>query len=133
MSKKISHRVEDAVKIEAVSDECKSDVNPFKELLDELSETASKKTHYENLDEWSDKVHEYVYDMLKKYGFKSGDVEANSKNPEASFWWSIYGIVGACIHSPNLKTEVANHHASAWERNEALRKDIQDLISLIND
>lgn len=131
MSDKVFHRVREAVKIDGVSDECASDVKQFKELLDELSETTSKETHYHNLDKWSDQAYGHVHDMLKKYGFKNGDVEANKKNPDASFWWSIYGIVSFCIYSPNLETQVANHHSSAWERNEALRKDIQDLLNLL--
>jgi len=130
MKSKYSYSVEKCLNHEGVSEKCLSDLIPFKELLDSLEPTASKNTHYDRLDEWSDKVYEYVHDMLKKHGFVNGNMEANAKIPDAGFWWKIYGVVSDVCYSSNLnKTAlVATHHTSAYDRNEALRKDVDVII-----
>lgn len=108
-----------------------NDLREFVDFLNALSNTASKKTHYHELNVWSNSAFNYVHNRLKKYGFVNGDPEANAKNPDATFWWKIYSIVSNVIYSPHLKSEVAYHHSSAFERNEALILEIKDVLSSI--
>lgn len=108
-----------------ISKEMKDDFKGLISLLEELRGVASKQTHYHNLDEWSTLVYDYIYNMLKKYNFKNGDMETNNKNPKALFWWEVYYVFSSIIYSPNLKSKVANHHSSAYERNEAFIKELQ--------
>lgn len=95
-----------------------------------MTDKACKGTHYEKLNDWSDPTFQFVHDMLEKYGFKSGDMVGNEKNVDALFWWKIYDVVSNVIYSLNMKLTVlvAIHHSSAFDRNEALKKDIQVII-----
>lgn len=114
--------------IGAASKEAVADLHTYKSLLENLRATASKKTHYQDLESWNHDVYEYVHNMLKKYGFVSGNPEANALIPDASFWWKIYSVVSSVIYSPHLKSEVSAHHSSAFERNEALIGEINDIL-----
>ena len=127
---KNSYSVNECLAHDQPSKECLDDLVSFKSFLDSMTDKASKETHYEKLNDWSDPIFQYVHSMLKKYGFKNGDPEANSKNVNASFWWKIYSVVSNVIYSTNLKPEilVALHHSSAYDRNEALKKDIDIII-----
>lgn len=129
--KKINWRWTKNLTIMDASTEAKVAVTDFKRMCIGMRDTASKKTHYQDLNQWSDVVFGYVHKMLKKTGFKNGRPEENAKNPSATLWWAIYGVVGNITYSPYLKTEVARHHSSAWERNEALIKELQDLTELL--
>lgn len=113
------------------SAEAVGDLQKFYDYVEGLRAIASEKTHYHELNVWSGKAHEFVSAMLKKYGFVNGDPETNEKNPDASFWWKVYSIVSNVIYSPHLKSEVAYHHSSAYERNEALLLEIKDVLSSI--
>ncbi len=126
----VSHLTKDSKEflLSVTNEEVLKDLQKYQELLTSLSDTASKKTHYDNLNDWSDKAYGYIHDMLKKYGFKNGDVEANNKNPDARFWWAVYGVLSSITYSPYLKTEVALHHSSAYERNEAMIQEVKTLI-----
>ena len=104
------------------------DIKEYLSLIKELSNTASKKTHYDNLNVWSDAAYPFIHDRLKKYGFANGQPEVNKKNPNASLWWMIYQLLSNITYSPNLRTEVSSHHSSAFERNEAMRMDLEKLI-----
>lgn len=128
MISNIWYSTKKVLEVEGVDIECKKDLFPFLDVIESQTDVASKSTHYHNLDEWNDVIYDYIRSMLKKYKFKNGDVEANAKNPQASFWWAIYGLKGSIIYSPSLKTEVATHHASAFERNEALKAEVNCLI-----
>jgi hypothetical protein len=124
-----SYRVMEIRKmIAAVSIDALTDLQDFKLLVEKLRITASKKTHYQDLDKWSNEVHEYVGNMLKKYGFVNGNPEANALIPDVSFWWNIYCLLSNVIYSPHLVSEVSSHHSSAFERNEALIKEIDDIL-----
>jgi len=111
-----------------VSNESLIDLSNYLNLINELSITASKNTHYEKLDEWSTLVYDYIHKMLNKYGFVQAVQE---QNPDAEFWWCLYGLLSNIIYSPNLITEVSNHHSSAFERNEALKLDLEYLLNKI--
>jgi len=129
--KKINWRWTENPTIMDASTEAKVAVTDFKRTCIGLREVASKKTHYQELDQWSDAVFGYAHRMLKRTGFKNGRPEENAKNPSATLWWAIYGVVGSIIHSQYLQTRVASHHSSAWERNEALIMELQDLDDLL--
>jgi hypothetical protein len=130
---KCSHRVQEIINnSENVSDKCKHDLLVYLNLINELSKTASKKTHYVNLEEWTSSAYGFIHKMLKKYKFVNGDPEANSKLPNASFWWNIFWILSSIQYSPNLNTNVEPHHSSAWERNEALKLDIEYIVNALN-
>jgi hypothetical protein len=126
--KEFSYRVEEALQAE-VGQQAFDDLLKYLELLESLRETACKETHYEKLDEWNGKAYGFVHDMLKKHRFINGGAAMGLEQPrDANFWWMIYSVVSNVCYSRHLKTEVANHHASAWERNEALIADIRDII-----
>jgi hypothetical protein len=108
-----------------------TDLRDFIEFLDHLSHKASKKTHYHELDYWRNATFGFVREKLTKYGFINGDPEANAKNSDATFWWKVYSILSNVIYSPHLKSEVTYHHSSAYERNEALILEIEDVLSSI--
>lgn len=124
-----SYRVQECIKsIKHASMEAIDDFYVFKDHVNALQATASKYTHYEKLDEWSHAVYDFVHKMLKKYKFVNGDVEANKKNPDATFWWDVYAMIGSVIYSPHLKSVTAAHHSSAAERNAALLLEIEDVL-----
>ena len=130
---KCGHRVQETIdNSENVSEKCKQDLLVYLQHINDLSKTASKYTHYDKLNEWSESAYGFIHKMLKKYKFVNGNPEANAKLPDASFWWNIYGVISNIHYSPNLQTKVAAHHSSAWERNEALRLDIEYIINTLN-
>lgn len=108
-----------------VSKECIQDLHQYHHKVIEWQNTASKKTHYNDLNLWSDEAYDFIHQMLKKYGFVNGD-------PEAHFWWQVYGLLSSIIYSPYLKSEVAYHHSSAFERNRALLGELNDFLLLYN-
>jgi len=106
---------------------CLSELVEFLEFLNNLN--PSKKTHYQDLDIWSDEVYNFIRAKLEKHGFiQAAPLKGVEQPPKAKLWWLVYGLVGAVIHSPNLKTEVAHHHSSAFEQNEALKTDLKEII-----
>lgn len=125
-----SHSVRQALEAIKPSENCLQDLMAFKKFIDSLESSSSKKTHYAELNQWSDPVYKFIHNMLDKYGFISGDVSANLKNADASFWFKIYSVMSNVTYSSNLKPLelVALHHCSAYDRNEALRKDIAIII-----
>jgi hypothetical protein len=128
MTKDFSYRVREAIATEVGLDAFQ-ELTEFLELLRGLSKTASKQTHYHKLDEWSDAVYGFVHKKLEEHGFINAAPLKGLEQPrDAEFWWKVYAIVGSVCYSPHLKTQVAWHHSSAWERNEALMADISDLI-----
>jgi len=95
----------------------------------ELDKTASKGWSYDRLDEWQDPVYKLIHARLKKYKFVNGGAAMGIKQPvDAEFWWGIYAVMSHVCYSVNMETEVVRHHASAWERSQALIKDIEDII-----
>jgi hypothetical protein len=104
------------------------ELKEFLVLAIELRNTASKHTHYKDLDSWSNKVYDFIHKKLKRHGFVNGEPELNRKNLNASVWRAIYGGFGSIVYSPHLKTEVSLHHSSAFERNEALVLELDDLV-----
>lgn len=130
---KISFRAEKAIKILSnASMDAVSNIHKFKTFLECLRNTASKKTHYDNITDYLNPVYEYVHNELANFGFVTGEPEINKKNPDASLWWAIFGIVNSITFSPHLKTNVASHHASAYERNEALILELEVIINNIS-
>ena len=126
---KFSHRVVECLDVSTSVDSF-NDLSKFLADLYELDKTASKGTHYDRLDVWLEAVNRGVRNNLEKYGFVNASKE---QNDDAAFWWLIYQVVGGVCHSVHMKTSVANHHASAWERNQALIKDVEDIITFKNE
>jgi hypothetical protein len=127
--KKLFQRTVDCIRSsQMASKEAIADLHELHHLVIKQQEIASKKTHYEDLDKWSSVIYGLIHDKLEKYGFENGNVEKNFKNADVSFWWNIYGLVGNIIYSPNLKTKVQYHHASAFERNRALLAEINEIL-----
>ncbi|EGQ8013296.1 hypothetical protein HFM15_001565 [Vibrio cholerae] len=62
---------------------------------------------------------------MPKHGVINGDVEANKQKPLVSLWFSMYSIWAHIIYSPNLNSEVADHHSSAKERKDALMMELE--------
>ena len=106
-----------------------NDLNTFLVRLQELDAKASKKTHYEKLDEWLDTVYDFLHKQLNKYGFINGGAAMGKEQPtDAAFWWAVYNVMSSVIYSIHLKSVTEYHHSSAWERSQALMADIQDII-----
>jgi len=124
----ISNSLLECIEAVNVSSAAFDDLRAYEKWLVGLRETASKQTHYHRLSEWSDKSYGYIHKMLDKYGFINGGKDQNS---DAGFWWKVYGLLGSVCYSPHLRTRVAPHHSSAWERNEAMITDINILIKTI--
>ncbi len=95
------------------------------------SQSPTKRTHYHRLDEWSKPIYSVIVTRLEQHGFINGGKD-ESQNPAALFWWSIYGLVSSITSSPNLFTCVSRHHASAYERNEALKAELINVCELAN-
>lgn len=102
------------------------DIEGFKSLCESLS--PSKKTHYDRLEDWANPVYSYIRTMLDKHGFKNGE---SVQLPAAKFWQMVYRMPSSIIHSPNLISEVSNHHSSADERNKALIIELWHVIYLM--
>jgi len=131
-SNKIFPRTQDCIDAaKRVSADVLSDLHLYHHKVIEWQNTASKKTHYQELEEWSKPAYGFIHDMLHKYGFVNGDPAANAKNPAASLWWAMYGLISNITYSPNLKSEVAYHHSSAFERNRALLAELNTVIDNI--
>lgn len=124
MKSRYSFRVDDCIKAET-SEESLNDLKCYYEDLLRLNENASKNTHYDRLSEWSDAVYAFVHNKLGKYGFVQA---SNEQNQDARFWFLIYQVIGGVCYSKHMKTQVAAHHSSAWERNQALLGDIEDIL-----
>jgi hypothetical protein len=126
-NKKISYAVRMISDVRGVSDKARRHLLKFIKLAESKQDSASKRTHYDRLNEWSDEIYDFIHEALKKFGFVNGDPVKNSENPDASFWWGIYGMMSSLIYSRYLETKTANHHSSAYERNRALIMELYDL------
>ena len=104
----------------------KKELTKFLNEISELSKLASKNTHYDKIDEWYFSVYGLVRKRLKKFKFING---GKIQNNDAKFWLEIYGIIGSITWSKYLKTDVERHHASAYSRNVALIKEIEDIFN----
>jgi len=128
MDTKNWHSTQKAIDTLPNNKQVKGELEGLLSLLESLSSIACKSTHYEHLNDWSDRVYDYVRLMLKHNKFKNGDVAANNKNPGARFWFNMYCMVGDIIYSPNLQSEVAPHHSSAYSRNEAFKAEVKIIL-----
>jgi hypothetical protein len=128
-----SHLLNSALEIKGINSEWRKEVVEFIQLLNDLSMNTSRNGGYDRLDEWSSPVNDFIHKKLNKYKFVSGDPEANKKLPDASFWWALYPLPTSIIHSVHLETKFANHHASAFERNEALICELKELLNRRED
>jgi len=126
--KKVSYRVEKCLELQT-SQESFDDLIIYFKTLQELDKTASKQTHYHELDKWMDPVYGFIHKQLKKYGFiEAAPLKGLTQPMDAEFWWAMYSLIGSACYSIHLKSKAAHHHSSAWERNQALIGDIQDII-----
>lgn len=89
--------------------ECLHSLFDFLMWLEESKTWASKTTHYFLLDEWWNQFNDLRHKNIDEFGFINGK---GPTTPEGTLWWSIYQY-DPC-DSPNLKTEVQRHHASAF-------------------
>lgn len=133
MKDKISYSLGKVLETKEISLNSFNDLRNLLPLLERLSLTASKQTHYDKLEEWETKVYEYIREKLSKYGFVNGEPEKNRENPEAIFWFNVYSLMSNITYSKNLETEVEARKSSAYERNQALIKDIEILISVYEE
>jgi hypothetical protein len=92
--------------------------------LEESKTWASKGTHYDDLDIWWKAFINISHDNLYEFGFI--DFKGPT-TPEGSLWWLIYQY-DPC-DSPNLKTQVQRHHASAFERAECALIDLEQIYN----
>ena len=120
---KVSHSMLETLKLKT-SPESVEDLKLFIDLVETLRNRVSKQTHYHNLDEWTKPTFGFIHDMLKKYGFINGEPEINKLNKDATFWYGLNSVVSNITYSPLLETSVSLHHSSAFERNEALYKEL---------
>jgi hypothetical protein len=126
-----SHIVKGKPIVKEASEAAKIAIVDMIRFCEGLRETSSKRTHYDRLNEWSDEVYGYIREKLAKFGHVSGSL-VNVASPNLSLWFEIYGLMSSVSYSPYLETQVARHHSSAYERNEALIMELKELNSLIN-
>lgn len=107
------------------------ELNAFLVLLKTLN--PSSKTHYHQLDSWSEPIYQFIRSRLDCHGFKNAEPEHNKSIPMVSVWWEIYRALGSVQDSPDLITEVANHHSSALERHNAFLVDIHAILKAISE
>lgn len=88
--------------------------------LEESKTWASKTTHYFRLEDWWGPYNQILHKNIDKFGFING---YGPTTPEGSFWWTIYQYDPT--NSPNLKTQVSTHHASAYERAVCAKDDLE--------
>lgn len=132
--KNIWHSVKEIVmSFDKTAKESQQDFKEFFELVKEQSVNASKRTHYDRLNEWSKPIWDRIHFLLEKYGFKNGEREENQKNPNVVFWCFVYEMFSNIIYSPNLKTQTAHHHSSAYERNEAMIFELSEVFRINDD
>ena len=132
MTKTISNAhpsTRDALEVENVSPKTLDDLMAFRARLDILGQSASHMTHYNRLDEWTTPMHLIIREALVSSGFVNGQPDINKNIPDVKFWWSIYGVASNIIYSQHLKSQVAHHHSSAFERNEALKAEIDTILN----
>ena len=120
---KVSYSMSETLKLKT-SSESLEDLNLFIELVEKQRNSTSRNTHYDKLSDWNNPTYDFIRKMLNYYGFIQGEVEKNKLNQDASFWWSLYQVVSNITYSPLLETEVSRQHSSAYERNEALYKEL---------
>jgi hypothetical protein len=109
-----------------ISIRCKHQLFDFLIWLEDSLLWASKETHYQDLDVWVKGCDQKISNYLKDNGFINGDRDHNDKLPDVRFWWTIYGYDPT--NSPNLKTSVRPHHASAFERASATLSDLNHVF-----
>lgn len=128
-TKRVLEKMEDINLSEGDKSIFKTELKSFQELLNNLRSTASKKTHYQQLDEWTDIVYGRIRDYLNQHGFiNAGAALGLNQPPLADMWWAIYSVKSSIIYSHFLQTEVSDHHSSAYERNEALIKEVDEIL-----
>ncbi len=130
---KLSPTIVRALHIPGVSDQAKQDVHKLYELVDSLSSTASKEYFYDGLDEWSKPIYVFIRDRMYHFGFVNGQKEQNERNPDVRYWMTMFELFSNTTYSPYLKRVMPNYKSSAWERNEAFKAELQDLISRIDE
>lgn len=123
---KLSYKIEECLGLD-ITLNCYHDLCHFHQWLQEAKDWASKNTHYQQLEDWWNPYHKIISNNLDKYGFVNGN---GAPNDGAKLWWFIYQTDPAW--SPNLKTQVSNHHSSAWERNEVMILEIGYLCDHFN-
>jgi len=122
----MDYPIQKCLSVKGVSDKAYSKIFGLLKILQLSSLSASKETHYEGLNEWEDPIYGYVHKMLHKFGFHNGKLH---QKPDSEFWWTIHNLVTDICYSSSLDTKVSSHHSSAWERNEALIKDLNIIIT----
>jgi hypothetical protein len=131
---KLSHRAKRMIEHFSINNVSKSIIDELKDFLSLCeSLTPSTKPRYHKLEEWSNPVNEFTSTMLKKHDFINGGKE---QNPNARFWWILQGLINSALTTSihiDIKTEVSKHHASAHERNEALKLELKSIIEALQN
>lgn len=110
----------------------KKDFVEFINLLETIQSTASKETHYHELEESLNPIYESIRQKLYAAGFKNGEPEHNAKLPTVQFWWNIYSTFSSIIYSQFKPAEQCSlHHSSAHARITAMILECKELISKI--
>lgn len=89
----------------------------------------TSKTHYHELDAFTDPVYAKEHAILDAIGFKNGDPDANKIKPLVNIWWKcIYPISTNVLYTfPFL-----HHHCSSEERQKVMLRSYNAIKGYIN-
>lgn len=125
----ISPTIIRALQLNGVSDQAKNGVWELLTLVEKQSDTANRGHFYDGLDEWSKPIYAYIRERMVSHGFVNGQKE---QPVDARYWLTMFELFSHTTMSKHLKTEMVRHQASAYERNEAFKAELQDWVKYID-
>lgn len=108
----------------------KDDIDSLIALVESSGKTASKNSHYDDLDPWRKPIYAHLRNILDEYGFENGEKDIND---EVTFWWQIYNYFSNIIYSQYIQTDGPVHHASAFSRNAAFLEELKDFRCFVDN
>jgi hypothetical protein len=119
-----------AQQIHEVSREAKEDIIKLYRLVCEISLSRSQNDFYSDIEEWSKPIYTFIKSRLEHFGFINGQ---KKQVPDAQYWLHVFELFLNITLSRHLNTDVVRYQASAFERNEAFKKELEDWIARLNE
>ncbi len=107
--------------------EALSNLQDFKAFLEQVD--TPHEHGYSGLTAWESKVGDKLRLYLKETGFNELSEDKDNNHPYSLFHQGLLCMYLTILDSPNFISEVAPHHASVYERNNALLVEVSNLIS----
>lgn len=125
----ISPAIIRALQLNGVSDQAKNAVRELLAIVEKQSDTANRGHFYDGLDEWSKPIYAYIRERMVSHGFVNGE---KNQPADARYWLTMFELFSQVTFSKYLKTDRVRHQASAYERNEAFKAELQDWVKHID-